>query len=179
MRTSAAHFGFVWNEDALQQAMRDLLDGHPVGEWRVRLLVHRNGQVQVQAFPLDASPAEVMVQLATRPVVGCDGDFFRHKTTRRAHYDAFAPTTPGVFDTLLWNEQEALTEFTRGNVALKLGGEWFTPPLSCGLLPGVGRRQLLKEGRLREAVLTRADLDLAQAIAFFNSLRGWIDAKLV
>jgi len=179
MRTSAAHFGFVWNEDALQQALRDLLNEHPSGEWRVRLLVHRNGQVQAQAFPLDASPAEVMVQLATRPVVGCDGDFFRHKTTRRAHYDAFAPTTPGVFDTLLWNEQEALTEFTRGNVALKLGGEWFTPPLSCGLLPGVGRHQLLKEGRLRETVLTRADLDQAQAIAFFNSLRGWIDAKLV
>ena len=111
--------------------------------------------------------------------MGCGGDFFRNKTTRRAHDDAFAPTTPGVFDTLLWNEQEAWTEFTRGNVALKLDGEWFTPPLSCGLLPGVGRRQLLIEGRLREAVLTRADLDQAQAIAFFNSLRGWIDAKLV
>lgn len=50
--------------------------------------------------------------------------------------------------------------------------------MSCGLLPGVGRHQLLKEGRLREAVITRADLNQAQAIAFFNSLRGWIDTKL-
>ena len=179
MRAGAEHFGFVWDDNALQQALSDLLQGHHLGEWRLRLLCHRNGQVQAQAFPRDASPAEVTVQLATRPVVDSDGDFFRHKTTRRAHYDAFAPTTPGVFDTLLWNEQEALTEFTRGNVALKLDGEWFTPPLTCGLLPGVGRHQLLKEGRLREAVLTRADLNQAQAIAFFNSLRGWIDAKLV
>ncbi|MFC7411729.1 aminodeoxychorismate synthase component I [Hydrogenophaga atypica] len=179
MRTSAAHFGFFWDDKALQQALRDLLDGHPVGEWRVRLLSHRNGQVQAQAFPLEASPVEVTVQLATRHAVGCDGDFFRHKTTRRAHYDAFAPTTPGVFDTLLWNEQGQLTEFTRGNVALKVAGQWLTPPLSCGLLPGVGRGQLLKKGELREAVLTKEDLHQAQAIAFFNSLRGWLNAKLV
>ncbi|WP_051237301.1 chorismate-binding protein [Ottowia thiooxydans] len=179
MRASAAHFDFVWDDNTLQQALRDLLDGHPVGEWRVRLLSHRNGQVQAQAFPLEASPAEVTVQLATRHAVGCDGDFFRHKTTRRAHYDAFAPTTPGVFDTLLWNEQGQLTEFTRGNVALKVAGEWLTPPLSCGLLPGIGRGQLLKKGELREAVLTTEDLDQAQAIAFFNSLRGWLNAKLV
>lgn len=179
MRTSAAHFGFVWDDNTLQQALRDLLDGHPVGEWRVRLLSHRNGQVQAQAFPLEASPMKVTVQLATHPAVGCDGDFFRHKTTRRAHYDAFAPTTTGVFDTLLWNEQGQLTEFTRGNVALKAAGQWLTPPLSCGLLPGVGRGQLLKEGRLREAVLTKEDLHQAQAIAFVNSLRGWLNAQLV
>ncbi|MFC7411757.1 aminotransferase class IV [Hydrogenophaga atypica] len=117
--------------------------------------------------------------MATRPAVGYDSDFFRHKTTRRAHYDAFAPTTPGVFDTLLWNEQDQLTEFTRGNVALKVAGEWLTPPLSCGLLPGARRGQLLEEGRLREAVLTTEDLDHAQAIAFFNSLCGWLNAKLI
>jgi branched-subunit amino acid aminotransferase/4-amino-4-deoxychorismate lyase len=32
---------------------------------------------------------------------------------------------------------------------------------------------------LREAVFTTEDLDQAQAIAFFNSLRGWLNAKLV
>lgn len=179
MRAGAGHFGFVWDESALQQALSDLLQSHHLGEWRVRLLSHRNGQVQAQAFPLDASPAEVTVQLATRPVVGSDGDFFRHKTTRRAHYDAFAPSDASVFDTLLRNEAGELTEFTRGNVALMLNGEWLTPPLSCGLLPGVGRGQLLQEGRLWEAVLTTEDLDQAQAIAFFNSLRGWLNAKLV
>ncbi len=178
MRAGAEHFGFVWDEIAMQQALRGLVKEHPLGEWRVRLLSHRNGQVQAQAFPLEASPDEVRVQLADRPAVGCDGDFFRHKTTRRAHYDAFAPTATGIFDTLMWNEQGELTEYTRGNLALKLNGEWLTPPLSCGLLPGVGRHQLLREGRLNEAVLHKADLDRAEGLAFFNSLRGWLNARL-
>jgi para-aminobenzoate synthetase/4-amino-4-deoxychorismate lyase len=102
----------------------------------------------------------------------------RFKTTQRAHYEVFAPTEPGIFDTLLWNERSELTEFTRGNVALRIGGEWLTPALSCGLLPGIARARLLREGRLREAVLTRADLGRAEALAFFNSLRGWLEAEL-
>jgi para-aminobenzoate synthetase/4-amino-4-deoxychorismate lyase len=72
-----------------------------------------------------------------------------------------------------------LTEFTRGNVAVLMDGQWLTPPLHCGLLDGVGRAQYLVEGRLREAVVTLNDLPRAQGLAFINSLRGWIDARLV
>jgi para-aminobenzoate synthetase/4-amino-4-deoxychorismate lyase len=36
----------------------------------------------------------------------------------------------------------------------------------------------LREGRLLEAVVTRADLPRVQALAFVNSLRGWLDATL-
>ena len=102
----------------------------------------------------------------------------RFKTTRRAHYDAFAPTAPGVFDTLLWNRHGELTECTRGNVALLLDGRWVTPPLHCGLLGGVGRARCLREGRLAEAVVRVDELPRVQALAFVNSLRGWVDAVL-
>jgi para-aminobenzoate synthetase/4-amino-4-deoxychorismate lyase len=102
----------------------------------------------------------------------------RFKTTQRAHYDAFAPQDDEVFDTLLWNERGELTEFTRGNVALRLAGRWLTPPLASGLLPGIGRARLLREGAIEEAVLTRDDLARAEGVAFFNSLRGWIAAAI-
>ena len=32
---------------------------------------------------------------------------------------------------------------------------------------------------MREGVLTRSDLARAQGVAFFNSLRGWLDARVV
>jgi para-aminobenzoate synthetase/4-amino-4-deoxychorismate lyase len=102
----------------------------------------------------------------------------RFKTTLRAHYDAFTPTDADVFDTLLWNPQQEITECTRGNIALLWRGQWVTPPLRCGLLAGVGRAQALAEGRLIEAVVRLGDLDEVTAIAFINSLRGWIDADL-
>ena len=106
------------------------------------------------------------------------GEFVRFKTTRRAHYDAFTPTQPGVFDTLLWNSEGEITECTRGNVALLLDGRWVTPPLRCGLLDGIGRAKELHAGRLSETVVRLDDLPRVQALAFVNSLRGWIAADL-
>ena len=41
------------------------------------------------------------------------------------------------------------------------------------------RRELLAQGRLREAVIPRERLAQAQGLAFFNNLRGWLDAELV
>ena len=84
---------------------------------------------------------------------------------------------PALFDTLLVNERGELTEFTRGNLALKRGGRWLTPALHCGLLAGTYRRQLLERGTLAEAVLTPADLRQAEEVAFFNSVRGWLRAR--
>ena len=78
---------------------------------------------------------------------------------------------------MLYNVQGELTEFTRGNVAVLLNGQWLTPPLRCGLLDGVGRAQYLAESKLREGVVTLDDLPQAQDIAFINSLRGWVQAR--
>ena len=102
----------------------------------------------------------------------------RFKTTRRAHYDAFTPTAPGIFDTVLFNDRREITEGTRGNLAMRLDGRWVTPPLACGLLPGVGRALALREGRLTEAVVRLEDLPRVQGWAFVNSLRGWIAAEV-
>jgi para-aminobenzoate synthetase/4-amino-4-deoxychorismate lyase len=71
-----------------------------------------------------------------------------------------------------------LTECTRGNIALCLDGQWWTPPLASGLLGGIGRELALQEERLQEKVLRVDDLARASAIAFINSLRGWLDASL-
>ena len=178
MAASARHFGFAAPEAAARAALASLLPAQAQGCWRVRLLADRAGAVQAQAYPLAPTPVPVRVQLADRPLVGSDGEFVRHKTTRRAHYDAFAPSDPAVFDTLLWNERGELTEFTRGNMAVRVDGRWLTPPLASGLLPGIARARLLRKGRVEEAVLTRADLDRADGLAFFNSLRGWLPASL-
>jgi para-aminobenzoate synthetase/4-amino-4-deoxychorismate lyase len=107
------------------------------------------------------------------------GEFVRFKTTRRAHYDAFTPSDPAVFDTILFNSQGEVTECTRGNIAFLLDGQWVTPPLSCGMLPGVGREVLLAQGHLKEQVVRAEQLPQVQGMAFINSLRGWLDAKLV
>jgi para-aminobenzoate synthetase/4-amino-4-deoxychorismate lyase len=144
----------------------------------VRLLLDAQGQPRAEAFVMDAAPPRVQLHLAARAFGAAESEFSRFKTTRRAHYEAFAPTAPGVFDTLLWNHRGEITECTRGNIALLLDGRWVTPPLHCGLLNGIGRAGRVRSGQLAEAVVRVDDLPRVQALAFVNSLRGWIDADL-
>ncbi len=177
MAASAAHFGFAWEAQAARAALDALGRQHPLGTWRVRLLLNASGQLQAQAFAQAPTPATVRLQLAPQALIEAQGEFVRHKTTRRAHYERFAPTTHEVFDTVLWNEQGEITECTRGNIALLLDGRWVTPQAGCGLLPGVGRAHWLAQGRVQEAVVRLDDLARVQALAFINSLRGWVQAQ--
>ncbi|MDB5731832.1 MAG: bifunctional aminodeoxychorismate synthase component I/aminotransferase [Variovorax sp.] len=178
MAQAARHFGYGWDAGHVEGVLLRLARQHPCGAWRVRLLLDARGRAQAEAHALPASPAQVRLRLADRPLDEAHGEFVRFKTTRRAHYDAFAPTRPDIFDTLLWNAEGEVTECTRGNVALWLGGRWVTPALHCGLLPGVGRARALAEGRVGEAVVRVEDVPRARALAFVNSLRGWIEAVL-
>jgi len=178
MAAAAAHFAYPWPQQQVQQCLQQLVQTHAKGAWRVRLLLGARGQARAEAFVLPPSPQRVRLQLASRPLDDAHSEFVRFKTTRRAHYDAFAPAEEGIFDTLLWNERGELTECTRGNIALLLDGRWVTPPLDCGLLGGIGRAGALQTGRMSEGVVRLDDLPRVQALAFVNSLRGWIDAEL-
>jgi para-aminobenzoate synthetase/4-amino-4-deoxychorismate lyase len=176
---AATHFGFTLDVERVEACLADLVKAHSQGLWRVRLRLDARGQVFVEAFALGASPALAHLSLADQAFEMAGSEFVRFKTTRRAHYDAFAPQVPGVFDTLLWNPQGELTECTRGNVAVQLDGRWVTPPLFCGLLDGIGRAHALSEGHLVEAVVRVDDLPRATGLAFVNSLRGWLPAVLI
>ena len=178
MQQAAAHFGYPWDGATVHQCLQALADGHPQGAWRTRLRLDASGAPRAEAFALQPTPEPVTLRLAGRAFAAAHSEFVHHKTTRRAHYAAFAPTQPGVFDTVLWNEQGELTEGTFGNIALLLDGRWVTPPLACGLLPGVGRAQALRAGRVIEAVVRLDDLPRVQGWAFINSLRGWLVARL-
>ena len=116
--------------------------------------------------------------LADHPVDSRDGLLY-HKTTRRAVYDRARAGRPDADDVLLWNRRGELTESTVANLAFLRDGVWYTPPVRCGLLPGTYRAALLAGGRLREGVLTCGELAQAQALAVFNSLRGWLAARLI
>lgn len=169
---AAGHFGFVWRAETVGSTLDALQAAHPRGAWRVRLLVQPDGQCTGQAFALADTAQPVRLQLADRPLLLPQSEFVRYKTTRRAHYDAFTPNDPQVFDTILWNTKGELTECTRGNIALQLDSQWVTPPLACGLLAGVGRAVLLRQGVLVERVVRVEDLQRAQGLMFVNSLRG-------
>ena len=179
LQRTARHFGLRLSTNAVREA----LEREPVdGDWRVRLTVDAEGQVLVHRQALPATPERVKLALAAAPVPteGPGAEFLHHKTTRREIYEHLSATKPpDAFDVILWNEAGELTECSFGNLALLIEGRWLTPALAAGLLPGVMREALLREGRVSEARLTRDDLTRAEGLAFFNSLRGWVDAEFM
>ena len=178
LQQAAAHFGFPWHAQALELTLEHVAHTHPSGLWRVRIALQRSGLFSSQVVACPALPAVAYLQLAAEPLTQAHSEFVRFKTSRRAHYERFAPP-PHLLDTVLWNEAGEITEGTRGNVAAWINGQWVTPALHCGLLNGVGRQVALAEGRLVEGVIRVADVPHIQQWAFINSLRGWVPAQMV
>ncbi len=77
------------------------------------------------------------------------------------------------------NELGHVTESTIANAVFLIEGEWYTPPLSDGLLPGILRAELLREGVLFERSVSVAEAESAQAVALINSVQGWRPVVLV
>jgi para-aminobenzoate synthetase/4-amino-4-deoxychorismate lyase len=179
MQRTARHFGLRFSLTEARAFLRAVAAAQPEGAWRLRLTCDAEGRLShtLAAFTPTAEP--VRLALADRPIAtrGPRAEFLAHKTTRRELYVGFAKPAD-AFDVILWNEAGELTECSFGNLAVQLDGHWLTPPLASGLLPGVLRAELLAQGRVKEARLTRGDLARAEGLAFFNSLRGWLRAAM-
>ncbi len=150
------------------------------GPHKVRLLAARDGQVSCQAEPIASGdfPDVVRLELAAVPVDAAD-PFLYHKTTQREIYAAARAGCGEGDDVLLYNRQGEVTETTLGNIVVRCGENYWTPPVSCGLLAGTYRAKLLAEGKIRERVVTLADLAECDELFFINSVRLWRKARLV
>ena len=103
----------------------------------------------------------------------------RFKTTWRPQYDIASEeaTARGVFDAVLCNRNGAVIDGARVTLFVECAdGTLVTPRASDGALPGILRAELLAAGRVREARVTRADVEGARAIFVGNSARGLVSA---
>ena len=172
MAASGRHFSWPLDRSALRTLARQRAAEHPAGVWRLRLLCAPDGGLSAQALPLMDEPVPLRAALARTPIRSTDPRL-AHKTTDRAVYEAHRIARPELQEVLLWNERGELTEFTTGNVVLRLGGQLLTPPLAAGVLPGVARAAALAAGEVSEAPLSPEHLAQAVEIWHLNSLRGW------
>ena len=99
----------------------------------------------------------------------------RHKTTRRQLYEQEYKEAlrKGYDEVLFLNERDEVTEGAISNVFIEKDGQWFTPPVRCGLLPGIYRRHLLEtKPGAGEKILRLEDLAAADAVYISNAVRG-------
>jgi para-aminobenzoate synthetase/4-amino-4-deoxychorismate lyase len=178
LRASARYFGFTYDEGAVREALEKAVAGAD-GPVRVRCVARRDGSAEADVSPLAPNPeSPVRLALDGPTVDPADARLF-HKTTLRQRYVDAAVRHPGAEDVLLVNRYEDVTESTIANVAVRLDGAWWTPPLAAGLLPGIERAAALAAGTVAERAISVEDVRRAEDLALLNSVRGWRRATLV
>ena len=175
---SAACFGIPF-DSAHANALIDAACGSLSAPARMRLTLSADGSLDVQCSPLAALAGPVRI-LVAQDTVRSEDLFLRHKSTVRARYDAAwrVAEAQGAFDMVFFNEKGELAEGGRSSVFVRIDGRWCTPPLSCGVLPGVMRSVILRdpEWDAIERVITREEFDAATEIMVCNALRGALPA---
>ncbi|WP_395011069.1 aminodeoxychorismate synthase component I [Undibacterium sp.] len=182
LQTSARYFEFSFDrEDTAQQLQACCDQLAPQTAYRLRLSLNCRGQIQIQHAIL--SPITEPVRILISPqVCKTTAIFLAHKSSHRLIYDQAwqAAEKFGAFDSLFINPNGFITEGGRSNVFARIGSQWFTPPLSDGVLPGIMRSVLLEDQQMQacERSLTIKDLQQADEIIVCNALRGALVAHL-
>jgi para-aminobenzoate synthetase / 4-amino-4-deoxychorismate lyase len=183
LRGSAEELGFTFDGASLRNEVDALVDRLGPGEWRLRLRLASDGRVDVTVESL--APLEGQAQ---RLLLACEPYsrplwMRRHKTTMRQFYDAgvASAVAAGAFDTLFHQADGTLVEGGRSTLLVRIGGQWCTPPVQNGALPGVLRAVLEGSGLMHivERPLLVQDLRRASSVIVCNALRGVVPVRAV
>ncbi|MGG0286421.1 aminodeoxychorismate synthase component I [Peribacillus butanolivorans] len=177
MMQSAGYFDYQFSETELRNKLQKYADSHYDSMQKVRVLLFENGDFEVSGQIIKTMEAEISAIIAESPI-STENPFLYHKTTNREVYEKFQTRHPEFNDVLLWNEQGYITEFTNGNVVVKINGDLFTPPVESGLLAGTFRQKLLRKKEIKEKLITKADLHNAEEVWFINSVRRGLKVNL-
>jgi para-aminobenzoate synthetase/4-amino-4-deoxychorismate lyase len=131
---------------------------------KVRLLLDPDGALHITSEPIPEPTAHPLrIRIAAQQTDPTDPMYF-HKTTHRPLYAQAlaAARAAGYDDVLFLNQRDEVTEAAIHNVFVAKDGRLLTPPVACGLLPGVHRRHTLATNPIAEERILYLD-DLRHA----------------
>ena len=179
LQQSAEYFSFSIYPQAVHDEIFSLSSRLEKIPHKVRVMVNRSGTVTCQGEPLPPGADAPMPRVCLAPVpVNSSDPFLYHKTTNRSVYNNARAACPGYDDVILWNEKGEITESCIANIVVEMDDCLYTPPVSCGLLPGTFRAFLLAEGRIRERIILRSDLPRISKLCLINSVRKMREVAL-
>jgi len=162
------------------KTLKDLLERPSGQDERVRLIV-RDGEFSQRITLFEEMKTPLSLCLSRYELEAqLQGTTF--KTTMRDFYDgerARLQALMGVDEVIFFNADGDLCEGSFTTLFIEKQNKLLTPDVSCGLLPGVLRQDLLNSGDVSEAILTLADIKSADAIYVGNSLRGLMPAEFI
>ncbi|MBY0316545.1 MAG: aminotransferase class IV, partial [Bdellovibrionales bacterium] len=173
LENSAQVFGFQFDREKIKKEILDEQRDLSGGEHKLRLLLFQDGDIEITSQPIPTPSEKCRVGISRRAIDSRD-IFYKHKTTARELYDDEyeAAQKKGLYDVIFLNEMGFVAEASRHTIFIKKNGQFWTPPLSSGALPGIRRALQIQEWHAEEKDLSLNDLREAQEIYLTNSVRG-------
>ncbi len=180
LETSARRLGFA-GADKAAEALAPYLETPPDTLQRLRLELSSTGNITITSAPFTLQPDDTVWRIAIAKTRTASADtLIRHKTTRRALYEAARAEFPAdlINEVILLNEKGELAEGTITNLFVEdEDGRLMTPPISSGCLAGVLRSSLICVRKAYNRRLRPEEL-AGRTLYVGNSLRGLIRAEL-
>jgi branched-subunit amino acid aminotransferase/4-amino-4-deoxychorismate lyase len=155
------------SEEFIREQLLSILeeDPHEVGRLRV---CFGNGifHISHDAYSEQREPARL--NFYSQTVIGAIHKLFPYDY-RFALIEA--ANDEGYDDSILFNEKNEITETAIANLAFLIDGEWVTPPISSGILPGVIRAIVIDDCNLKVRPIHVSEIPEIQSGFMLSSLR--------
>ncbi len=182
LKQSAKYFNYPLSLTTVRKQLRQLTKKLLLGQrYKMKVLVDVKGNIHVMCRDViyDVS-TQYRVTFSQHPTHSSNV-FLYHKTTNRKLYNTEYKkyAEQGYVDVLFCNERGEVTEGAISNIIIKKRGQYYTPPVSCGLLAGTYRQHFMTTHNVTEKILTKQDVLQADQVYICNSVRGLIRVKLM
>ena len=170
-KDAAATLGFeIPDEDQVKAATELVISKENYSLARLRLKFNRNGELGIDYEPYEdpKKPAELMIFDQRNP------DFqIRFKEYPYKNYEILEiAKAQGFDDAILIAPDDQVAETSMATLALKIEGQWSTPPLSAGILNGVVRALCIESDLLKVRKVLANELGKVESALLLSSLRN-------
>ena len=159
----------VPDEDLVSQAIDELLAATPHEVGRLRLSFSKERFIAThESYTSEEKPLKVMVSHELSSTVGRQYKVFPYSTRLNMLQEAI---TAGCDELIQIDQHDRVCEGAVSNYAFRIGGQWRTPPITAGILPGVIRAIAVEKCGVVVKDLSRADLTSCEAAIVLSSLK--------
>jgi len=188
LRDGALQLGLhlAFDDMAIEAAVVELLRRNGFARSAVRITLTRGPAAKRGLWVDDQSSPTLLVTCAPSAAMTVSQRVVLARTTRRNEHSPLSrikslnygdnilarreALARGAVDALMLNGQGHVVCATVGNLFARIAGQWITPPVSDGILPGIARGKIIPCLNVRQASLSEADLRAADAAFISNSL---------
>ncbi|NLT50773.1 MAG: aminodeoxychorismate synthase component I [Ignavibacteria bacterium] len=182
LKNAAEFFLFPFNEKELHKKLQGAAKNtEEKSRYKLKIILYKFGGFQSFQEIIPKKEKRNWKAVISESRINSENKFQYFKTSNRQLYDKELKkySKMGFDEVIYFNEKEELAEGARTNIILEKDNCYFTPPVSSGILDGCYRQFLLRDKKVIEKKLYRADLDNADKIYAINSVREMIEISQI